>query len=232
MQSKKNFFIICAVILSLILAIIAIIFGGKNSKYQKALYSVENFRYELAEEQFLSMNGYKDSEEMASKMAQLTEINKTEVKKLLPGCASDEQFGFYYWCVEAQIGFSIFWDPENAEDFYIQWSDYDSSGSNRTLAEAFFGYPENSIGLVRYDPDMDEFLFVQYLGEYSLIEDDMPFKERFRGRLLENGSLDVYTGDGDQYSFLPYAYQDYKSYTPVIVNPDLTNSVKGKSSGS
>ena len=86
MQKLKRILITVAIILVMAIIILAVNWGNRQSVYKDALYSVENYRYELAYEHFRELSNYKDSDKLAAQMQQLTELNQEETLKLLPNC--------------------------------------------------------------------------------------------------------------------------------------------------
>lgn len=60
MQKLKRILITVAIILVMAIIILAVNWGNRQSGYKDALYSVENYRYELAYEHFQELGNYKE----------------------------------------------------------------------------------------------------------------------------------------------------------------------------
>lgn len=227
MKNAKSILILAAVILVPAIIILAVVFGNRQSGYKDALYSVENYRYELACEQFQELGNYKDSAKLAAEMEQLTELNQEETLKLVPDCEPDDCMAYNYWSIEGKLGLRISWDLDAGKDFYAQWSEYEAWGSDNERADQLYGNFEFPLTAIRYNSETGEYIFLQYTGEDSMRDNSMPLEEWFRGKRNEDGSLEIYAPNGSTYVFLPYSYQDY-SYAmalPVIINESLTEYV-------
>ena len=84
MHIKKSTLMKCCLLLVIVVAVLACMHSLRELNYKAALSIMENYQYELAEEQFLAMDGYRDSEELATEMVRLTEFNQKQIQKLLP----------------------------------------------------------------------------------------------------------------------------------------------------
>ena len=225
MQKLFRVLICCVVILAVVAGVFAVVFLGKDRKYQEAVYSMDNYYYALAMERFLAINNYKDSEKMAAQMAEMTEDNKTAVGKLFPECDLSHRIKIQYWCPEACIGLRVYWDLESGNDLYVQWDIFDTWSSNHELEEQLFGeIIVMNPRMVRYDANSGEYLFTKYVGEFYGIENCIPVEITFRAALNQDSSLSVYNDSGAAYVFYPYSYSDFNVDTTAttILNPDLT----------
>ena len=227
MQKFKRILITVAIILVMPIIILAVNWGNRQSGYKDALYSVENYRYELAYEHFQELGNYKDSDKLAAQMQQLTELNQEETLKLIPNCEPNDNMAYNYWIIEGKLGLRIAWDLDFGKDFYVQWSEYEAWGSDKEHANQLYGNFDFPLTTIRYDSETGEYIFLQYTGEDDMQDNRMPLEEWFRGKFNEDGSLEIYCTDGATYVFLPYSFQDY-SYAmalPVIINESLTEYV-------
>lgn len=227
MKNHKNILFLTAVFLTPVILIFGILIGVKNNKYHDALEYADNYLFLGAQERFLELKDYRDSAQHAEKMTQLTEINKTEFLKLLPGAEKESQFQVTYWCLESNLGLKIDWDPDN-EDLYSCWGPDYILRTDKALADTFFGTDLEAAKIIRYDQSTGEYIFLLYTGDNALFDHFMPMEEVYRGKLNADGNLEIYNSEGEHYLFWIYSSHDCKSvYGKIILNPELTPFVEG-----
>lgn len=225
MKNGKNILFLTGVILIPVILVLAIVFGVKNSKYQDAKKYADNYMFQKAEKLFLELNDYRDSEAHAEEMARLTEMNRAETPKLIPGSENQPTYKAYYWCIDYKIGLDISWYSDQ-EELYTQWNEFYSWGRDSDFANVFFG-GEWDHRIVRYAQETGEFIFLLCTAENAQYYDSMPMEEWYRGKLNEDGNLELYNSDGERYLFLLYATHTNQSIDgKVILNPDLTPFVE------
>ena len=234
MKTIKNMIVICLLLMIPVSMFSAVFFCFKQKFYKEALYSMENYRYEKAYEQFLELKGYRDSEELAEEMLQLTQVSKSEFIKLfpVPDRNPNRSYTVSYWSAEGRMGLKFDYGLNYGKDLYAEWAKDDETfwGVDRNLMNLFLGPDSanhNGSQYVRFDPEKGEFVFTIFSGEeekkYAVGQE--PIKELLRGKLLEDGSLDLYNSAGDRYVFVPYCYEDHSKMETIIVAPELTDSV-------
>ena len=232
MQEKKKVIIQWVAVLTVALVLYGCVLGFKGYEYRVAMDSVENFRYELAEQQFLNMNGYKDSEEMAAKMAELTKKTKSEVQKLFPilDFNSEHRYWYTYLCVEKGIGLQIEWDWKVGgwPDHYARWGANILVSEDISAVNHFFffflidGQNESVVYLLQFHQETGEYIFLRCIADDNVSANEfVPSEVWYRAKLNEDGSLEVYNNEGEYYVFLPYSYHDHTTDKQKVVNPDL-----------
>lgn len=222
MHIKKSTLIKCCLILAVVVAVFVCMFFLKELGYNSARSIWENYWYELAEEQFLAMDGYRDSEELAAEMVSLTEINQKQILKLLPVPEFDaeNQYEVTYRCEESGIGMNIGWYLKSGPDLYAQWGDSTTVTTNSNAADEFFKYTEKfEINLVRYDEVCEEYLFIQSVTDnISDISTGLPTTVLYRGKLNADGTLELHNDEGEHFVFVPHSYYDMTNQIKKVFN--------------
>ena len=222
MHIKKSTLIKCCQILAVVVAVFVCMFFLKELGYNSARSIWENYWYELAEEQFLAMDGYRDSEELAAEMVSLTEINQKQILKLLPVPEFDaeNQYEVTYRCGEAGIGMQIGWYIKNGPDLYAQWGNSTTVTTNSNAADEFFKNTEKiEINLVRYDEVCEEYLFIQSVTDnISDISTGLPTTVLYRGKLNADGTLELHNDEGEHFVFVPHSYYDMTNQIKKVIN--------------
>ena len=239
MKDVKKLIIIATVVSTPFILIFSIIFACRHGNYKDALYSLENRRYALAQEQFLTLGNYLDSEMLAVEAERLATQDKLATKALHPvsGYSYDGRITSFYWCKESNVGISISWGLEYGDDFYATWAGGNPWNMNPDSEQNLFGEVErvqigNAIGFVRWDPMTGEFIFLQHASDYASQNMYMPLLERYRGKVNNEGILELYNTEGEYYKFCLYAYDDYTSLKKTFVNKELSELVGAEWSGS
>ena len=196
---KKN-----AILLTVILAVSAFALLVPMIEYSNAMFRVKNYQYQMAEKRFLSMGDYRDSEEMAEEMARLTEMTMVQVRRLLLLSEDDaEATGRRtFRCVDAGFGIEIGLNPDIGFDQYVQWGSDAMVMTDSDAKSNFFGpdSEQRTLGLVRYDEQTGEYLFIR-----CFVNSDITSTKKsvilYRGKLNEDGTLELYNDQGERYVF-------------------------------
>ena len=222
MHIKKSTLMKCCLLLVIVVAVLACMRSLRELNYKTALSIMENYQYELAEEQFLAMDGYRDSEELAAEMVRLTEFNQKQIQKLLPVPEFDaeNQYEVTYRCGEAGIGMQIGWYIKNGPDLYAQWGNSTTVTTNSNAADEFFKNTEKiEINLVRYDEVCEEYLFIQSVTDnISDISTGLPTTVLYRGKLNADGTLELHNDEGEHFVFVPHSYYDMTNQIKKVIN--------------
>ena len=143
MKKLKDIMTVCLLLMIPISMFAGIFFGFKQKYYKEALYSMENYRYEKAYEEFLELKGYRDSEELAEEMLQLTQVSKSEFIKLfpVPDRNPNRSYTVSYWSAEGRMGLKFDYGLNYGKDLYAEWAKDDETfwGVDRNLMNLFLG---------------------------------------------------------------------------------------------
>ncbi len=220
------------VVILIVLGMLAAVGGFRRYEYRNAMDYADNYQYLVAARLFREMTWLSSAEEKAREMEQQTQQIKEVTLKLLPIPNFDPEHRavYRYWDPEACIGLGVNWDLSLQGDEYVTWGYALNRYADAEKREYVFGPDQTeskvdifSIRIIRYDFETGEYLFLENrsVGKFEDPSGFLDWTLRFRGRLLENGHLEIYNDQGERYEFWPHSYHDLTINKERIVDEDL-----------